>query len=180
MATSNDETPTTNEKPSSLIRSLTTAQKQAKNAFNNVVQRSKKLLANTSQQQQQSGSKTDESDVEGVSTASTAIEDAMVFCAADEAACSQYANGTLSATEYHKMLAHKLGASLSTDGQAAGTVVIRSARQQNQVTMQGWKRSVSIFILCASQSPSVYVNIRFISEHSHRRRKFTTTLRQTF
>jgi hypothetical protein len=111
-----------------------------------MVQRTKRLLdPSTSSQQPGSSS---ESDAERVSTASTAIEDAMTFCAADEAACSQYTN--MSASEYHRMLAQKLGASLSTDGQTAKSMAIRSTRQQQVTENNGVKRSVSIFVLCAS------------------------------
>lgn len=102
------------------LNSLTTIQGRTRATLNGMLQKTKRLL-NRPEPQQHS---TDDS-VEGVSTTSTVIEDAMMFCPVDEAACSQYANG-MSASEYHKMLSQKLGASLSTDGQ---TGTIRSTRQ---------------------------------------------------
>jgi hypothetical protein len=137
-----------------LMNSLNALQGRTRTALSSALQKTKRLINRPEQQEP----RTDDSDAERVSTASTAIEDAMTFCAADEAACSQHAN--MSATEYHKMLALKLGASLSTDGQASAT--IRSTRQ---VTVT--KLDSGFLFSCARPVP--FNKQRFISsEHSHR------------
>jgi hypothetical protein len=113
----------------SFRRHFTIAHGKVKNALNSAVQRTRNILKLDEVSVQRKP--TSDTDVEKDSTTSTTIEDAMTFCAADEAACSTYGNnGNLTASEYHKMLSKKLGASLSTDGQVAGTIVIRSTRQQ--------------------------------------------------
>lgn len=91
----------------SIINSVTAAQTRVRNAFNATLQKTKRLVNRPEHQQQPSA----ETDPERISTASTTIEDAMTFCAADEANCSQYANG-MSASEYHRMLSQKLGTTI--------------------------------------------------------------------